>query len=289
MPTYSTAMIIRRITVHHFGGVDFFETTFSPEINVLTTRHTPEISAAIAILLCDRVRTFSQRWIHSKTRLMAEISLGDQVYAVGAAPGKRNSGALALKAIDRSGNDVTREYRHALLHCPEQDATEHFDGQDRTLPLRLCRYYDDEPEELSVRTEYLSCTATFRRHLKQYIRAFTPEPINNKNQYMASVSEKGAFQVTDPTFPGRITLSETERRLFRYTCFLNIAEFWASMQEIRDLHHEKKPLMIQNFLEFLDESADISALIERTKKLQRQILILTTSLPAQAKWLGAEK
>ena len=282
-------MMIKRITIHHFGSVDFFETTFAPEVNILSTRDAPEISAAIGILLCDRSGRFSQRWIHSKTRIMAQILLKDRLYTVGAAPSKKMPGTFSLKAIDISGNDVTREYRHSLLHCPEQDATEHFDGADRTLPLRLCRYYDDEPGELSARTEYLSCTATFRRHLKQYIQSFTPEPINNKHQYMASVNEKGAFQVADPTSTGRITLSETERRLFRYICFLNIAEFWESIQEIRDLHHEKKPLMIQNFLEFLDESADISALITRTKQLHRQILILTTSLPEQAKWLDTEK
>lgn len=58
---------------------------------------------------------------------------------------------------------------------------------------------------------------------------------------------------------------------------------------MRDLHHEKKPLLIQDFLEFLDEGADISSLLARTQKLQRQIIILASPLEGEIKkkWMGA--
>ena len=49
------------------------------------------------------------------------------------------------------------------------------------------------------------------------------------------------------------------------------------------MHHEKKPLLIKNFLEFLDQSTDIKGLITRTKKLGRQIIILTLPMDNKTK------
>ena len=87
----------------------------------------------------------------------------------------------------------------------------------------------------------------------------------------------------DPGRSGDVRLSETEEKLFLYICFLNVAGFWADIEKIRDLHHEKKPLVIWNFLEFLDNSTDISALVARTVKLHRQIIILTLPLAGELK------
>ena len=139
---------------------------------------------------------------------------------------------------------------------------------------------------MSSRTESLTDTKTFRSHLIQYIKAFRPEPINCKKDYLTAMTSQGRFEVCCPGVSGHICLSETEEKLFLYICFLNVAEFWADIEKIRDLHHEKKPLVIQNFLEFLDESTDIRALAARTIKLQRQIIILTPPLSVymKAKW-----
>ena len=176
------------------------------------------------------------------------------------------------------------QYQYALSHSAEQDQIEAFDGQDKTMPLRLCQYrHREEADDLSNRTERLVDTNIFRRYLCQYIQNFCPEPINSKKKYQAAVSAQGIFEAQYPGFSGDVFLSETEERLFLYICFLNIAEFWAGFERIRDLHHEKKPLLIRNFIEFLDEEANINALIVRTQKLQRQIIILTSSLDEKSK------
>lgn len=194
---------------------------------------------------------------------------------------------LQLAVTDPSGLDVTDDYRQTLSHCPEQDATESFDGQDKTLPLRLCWYRnreDDEiPGDLSDRTERLADTKTFRSHLIRYVKAFQPEPINCKKNYQTTINEQGKFEVIYPGVSGKVFLSETEEKLFLYICFLNIAEFWEGFEKTRDLHHEKKPLLIRDFIEFLDEAANINALIARTQNLQRQIIILTSPLDEESK------
>jgi hypothetical protein len=70
-------------------------------------------------------------------------------------------------------------------------------------------------------------------------------------------------------------LSESERMMFKFLCFLRTAEFWNGFEEIRNLHSVKKPLLIRGFLEKLDESIDVRELLLRTEKLKRQTILIT--------------
>jgi hypothetical protein len=72
-----------------------------------------------------------------------------------------------------------------------------------------------------------------------------------------------------------VFLSESEQTLFRYLCFLRTAEFWQGFEELRNLHSVKKPILTRDFLERLDESIDTQNVLERTKRLNRQIIMLT--------------
>lgn len=283
-------MIIRRITIQNFGSVQFYETALTPELNIVDSRYTPELLAAIEFLLCSKAQqTIPSEWLRPTTRLAAEVLSEMGVYTVTAVP---CNGRLALTVTDYSGTDATDAYQYMLSHCLEQDATDSFDGQDKTLPLRLCWYRNcaDAPENMSDKTDSLTDTKTFRCHLIGYIKAFQPEPINCKKAYQTAITPQGRFEVFYPGVSGNVSLSETEEKLFLYICFLNIAEFWTDIEKIRDMHHEKKPLIIQNFLEFLDESTDIRALVARTIRLQRQIIILTSPMDEETKkkWLGKD-
>lgn len=271
-------MFIRHLTIRNFGAVSMYDAALNPELNIISSRYTQEISTAIAFLLCSKVQqSIPTGWLCATTHITAEVVSGTCVYTVTATP---SGDRLTLSVTDQCGTDMTDTYQHILSHCLEQDTLDTFDGQDKTLPMRLCWYRNcvDAPADVSGRTESRTDLKTFRAHLLAYIKSFRPEPINCKKDYLAMINSKGQFEVFDPGGSGDVCLSETEGKLFLYICFLNIAEFWADMEKTRDLHHEKKPLIIQNFLEFLDESTDIRALIARTRKLNRQVILLT--LPA---------
>ena len=257
--------------------MSFFDAELTPALNCLRSRNTPELSAAIEYLLCSKAGGgVSPAWVREDTYLSARLIAGGAAYAVHAAA---VHGTLKLVASDEKGNDVTDEYRYILSHCPEQDAIECFDGRDRTLPFHLCRYRirgdDGSCVGMSDRTEHLAATQTFRSQLLRYIKAFRPEPVNCRKQYQVTINRQGAFEVVNPETAGSVFLSETEEKLFLFICYLNIAQFWSDVEMLRDLHHEKKPLLVRNFIEFLDESADIDHLMERTMRLGRQVLMLT--------------
>ena len=281
-------MYIQHVTIENFGAIRFYNVDFTSELNLIESRHTAEIAAAIAFLLCNKLPSaIPEQWLQEDTRISATVSLEDATYVVCA---KSHLGQLQISAVDPTGADTKVQYQYELSHCPEQDDIEAFDGQDKTTPLRLYRYYcREDPNDLSGRTGCLVDTKTFRRHLYQYIQNFRPEPINSKKNYQAAMDSQGKFQVFYPGFSGDVYLSETEQKLFHYICFLNVAEFWADIEKIRDMHHEKKPLVIENFLEFLDDSTDIQGLIARTVKLQRQVLILTPPMQKEMKQNGIGK
>ena len=268
-------MIIKKFTIRDFGAVTFFDTALTPKLNIVDSRYSAEISAAMGIFLCSKAQEpVPSGWIRPTTRLAARVLCQNSLYLVTAVP---RNGRLSLTITDSNGTDVTDAYKYMLSQTPEQDATESFDGQDRTLPHRLCWYrnYADAPEDVEGRTASLVDTKTFRSHLRQYIRAFQSQPINCKKDYQTAIDYQGEFRVFHPRVSGNISLSTTEEKLFLYICFLNIAEFWEEIAEIRNFHYEKKPLVIQNFLEFLDDSTNMDALFARTAKQQRQVIILT--------------
>ena len=285
-----TAMMIRRLTVSDFGTVGSCDIALSPEQNYIQTNSVPEISAAIAFLLCSKARqTVPAVWLRATTRLTAEVLTEEGAFTVTAAC---RDGALSLAVTDGNGTDVTNAYQNLLTHCPEQDAFDSFDGMDKTISRRLCWYRNcaDAPENVSRRTGRLTDTKSFRSLLLGYIRSFRPEPIHCEKDYLVSITPEGRFEVIRPGVSGGGYLSETEEKLFLYICFLNLAEFWAEAERIRDMHHEKKPLVIRNFLEFLDEATDVSALAARTARQQRQVILLAASLDEdiKTKWIGKE-
>ncbi len=280
-------MFIQHIAIENFGAIRHYDTELRQGLNVVEGRYATELREVIGFLVCnDQAHVSSEQWLRDDLHISATICLEDTVYTVCI---RSLLGRLQMFATDPTGAEVTAQYQYALSHCEEQNSAELFGGWEPYIPLRLCDYCNrDIWDILSDRTDRMIDTKTFHRYLYNYICSFVPEPINSKKNYLASINQHGEFEVILPGFEGEIHLSETEKRLFDYICFLNIAEFWAEFESIRDLHHEKKPLLIQDFLEFLDEGADISGLIARTQKLHRQIIILTSPMDEEAKkkWMG---
>lgn len=264
-------MIIRNLYISNFGGLSEFEEDLSSGITRICSPFGAQISGALALLLCYQDRSFPKSWLRSSTRISACVLLQGQNLQV------ELNGKQQLLVTDEAGNNMTRQYQYTLAHSQEQDDIEQFDGRNKHFPQLLYRYRNQELQALADRTNGIADTPSFRRHLWQFVHSFQPEPIHNAKRYQLNLLPDGRFFPSLPGYSGPVRLSETEEKLFRYLCYLNIAEFWSRMEGIRNLHQVKKPLLIRNFLEFLDESTDIENLLSRTAKLGRQIIMLTIS------------
>ena len=148
--------------------------------------------------------------------------------------------------------------------------------------MRFLKYINEDlyysPHELARATDGFSNVKAFRRYLRSFIDNFKPELLRDGKGYEIIIEKNGNYAVKCRV-NGSVTsiLSESERMLFRYLCFLRTAEFWHGFEELRNLHVIKKPLLISGFLEKLDESIDVRELLCRTDKLKRQTILLTTN------------
>ena len=89
----------------------------------------------------------------------------------------------------------------------------------------------------------------------------------------------------------KVFLSESETVLYHYLSFISIADFWSRAEKIRNLNRVNKPLIVSNFLERLDGSIDLSEIVRRTNKIDRQVIMFSenpingTTISYQAKEL----
>lgn len=271
-------MVLKTISITHFGGIKDFSFSFSNSLNILKERYSEELFLAIATVLHNRsTPRIPKFWICRESRIDAEVSVNEKMFCLTILPSEDENG-VKLSAFDGEGSEVTKEYLYLSSHCEEQDLSDVFDGEDRTL-LRFLRYAEelyDDSNELSKQTDGFSSLKIFRKYLRSFIENFQPEVIRDGKRYEIILKKDGRYCVrcSDGGFEAAF-LSESERTLFRYLCFLRTAEFWQGFEEIRDLHSVKKPLVVKDFLDRLDQSIDVSELFDRTLKLGRQMIVLT--------------
>lgn len=271
-------MIIRRIKIENLGLIREYDITLDPELNILDTHFSSEISGALDLVLCRGKPMPTD--LKKDTVICAEVIFRDTLFFIEAKP--TSKGNVKLTAVDSNQNDVTELYRYLTFRDKEQDCTDIFDGLDTSIPSTLARYRECRAEKNGGLVE----TRTFRARLLQYVKNFKPEKIRSDKEFSVFINERGIFDVALCDENGCVSLSETEKKLFLFICFLNISEFWADFEELRDIHDERRPLVIKNFIEFLDRSASIDDLIARTKKLERQVIFLTLPMDddEKSKW-----
>ena len=272
-------MILQNITVTNLGAIEHFSYNFTDGLNIIKTRYMDEISYAMKIILNHKhIMPLPQNAVRAESQIEATILINDKQYKIIATPNNAKT-RFALRAFDEQELDATDEYLYLSDHCIEQDLSEIFEEANKNMTLRFLQYANEElyfdKNELKRRTENMANLKVFRAYLRSFINKFKPELIRKGKQYEIVLDKDGRYGVQHKSYYGDIYLSDSEQILFRYLCFLHNAEFWRGFEEIRNLHGVKKPLIIKNFLERLDESIDTSDIIGRTVELGRQTIILT--------------
>ena len=176
------------------------------------------------------------------------------------------------------GEECTSEYFDLLTSSAEMDELTFFHrSRSQNYPDRLMRYNDiltHYPEGDFARiTNGYGKTRSFRGFVADYIKHFKPICLNeNKNLYL-NLLPNGKFVITDSQICEVVSLSESEKQMYHYYSFLSLADFWSRAEKIRNFNCVNKPLMIAGLVERLDESVDLSEVLRRTDKLDRQTIL----------------
>lgn len=273
-------MILENITIINLGAIEHSSFVFADGLNLLHTHHADKTTQAIRILLNHKdITPFPQDAVRADTRIEATVSIEKKQYKL-IAVSNTVRGCFSLKAYNAQGGDATSEYLYLTDHCTEQDCSEIFDGTRKDMTLQFLKYIREDlyfsRRELCERTGDMSNLKAFRAYLRTFVKDFKPEPIREGKGYEIFFEDSGKYGIRYKNDRGMpVFLSESERTLFRYLCFLKTAEFWRGFEEIRNLHGIKKPLIIKNFLSRIDQSINVDDLLRRTERLGRQIIILS--------------
>ena len=110
--------------------------------------------------------------------------------------------------------------------------------------------------------------------MTQYIKYFKPIKLHKGKDLFLKLSNSGQFYVESVNCGEKVLLSDSENTLYHYLSFISIADFWDRAEKIRNMNGVRKPLIVSSFLERIDESIDITNLLEKTNSLDRQIIML---------------
>ncbi len=250
--------MIKSIVLENIGETESFEANFNKKLNIITVKDSDALAFALGRItnnfpLCRAFPTL----LRKSSRIYAEIEL-DREYVFDTDNPLDNSVISSLLSQSRE----------------EDEACFYTNGKFRGCKARLAEYKDHEyffPNKRLMRITNGSCLSrSFRAYLTEYIRAFKPQRLNPKKDFLIDINALGEFFVRREN-GGDVFLSASEDALFDFLCFLNIMEFWEGFEEIRDFNYIKKPIIIIDLFERIDESIPKDYIINRLKKINRQI------------------
>lgn len=216
----------------------------------------------------------------------------DKIYYI---RGRKNKSDLLFEfSVFCNEAECTKEYFDALKEADEIDSSlffHRFKRQD--FPHKLFRYKDllkHYPNgDFSAITNGYGTTRSFRGFITDYIKHFKPIKLREGKELYLKLSGEGEFNVGYLGNEEKVFLSESENMLYHYLSFISIADFWSRAEKIRNLNRVNKPLIVSNFLERLDDSIDLSEIVRRTNKIDRQVIMFSerpingTTISYQAK------
>lgn len=247
--------MINNIVLENIGSTDFFKESFNRGLNIVKTHDSETLAYSLGYItanfpLCKSFPTLLKR----NSNIRSSLTL-DKDYI-----------------FDMQGNN---EKISSLLHQSREEDNLCFykNGKFKNFPARLSEYKDFEffytKNRFSRETNGACRSRTFRAKLAEYIRNFKPQKLNPSKDFYMRINEKGEFYVE-----GNPDLSASESNLFDFLCFLNVIEFWQGFEVIKDFNHIKKPIIITELFEMIDESIPKDFILKRLEMLHRQIFLI---------------
>ncbi len=247
--------MIKNIVLENIGATDFFEASFNKGLNIVKTHDSETLAYSLGYVtnnfpLCKSFPTLLKR----NSIIRSALTL-DKEYI-----------------FDIQGNNAKIS---SLLHQSREEDNLCFyqNGKYKNHKAKLAEYKDFEyfyyDKRFTISTGGACRSRSFRAYLNEYIRNFKPQKLNPNKRFFININENGEFFVE--VYPD---LSASEKNLFDFLCFLNIIEFWDGFEKIRDLNHIKKPIVITELFEMIDESIPASFIIKRLKTLNRQVFLI---------------
>ncbi len=247
--------MINNIVLENIGSTDYYCSDFSEGLNIIKHEDSETLAYSLGyitnnVTLCKKFPTL----LKSNSNIRSEITL-DKSY---------------IFDTQSQNNKISSLFSQSR---EEDNFCFYVNGKFKKHKAKLSEYKDFEyyysRDRFSKDTNGACLSRTFRAKLAEYIRNFKSQKLNPRKDFYMRINEKGEFYVE-----GNPDLSASEANLFDFLCFLNVIEFWESFEEIRDFNHIKKPIVITELFEMIDESIPKDFILKRLEGLNRQIFLI---------------
>ena len=274
-------MILKKLTIKEFGGIEHFDVPFREQVTAITVPNTESVVKAIGLAtnnksLIDCSEAFA---VSDNTEIILKLEIAGHPYTI-TARGQPHSSECIYEAADRKTNaavDVSILFRNMRL-CEEEEEDLIYYRYDtkNAFSNRILRYKDPEKYyalgDFQKKTNGSGSTQTFRIYLKEFIQKYGTYD-SFTDSYKAELRSDGSFVRHCPTLPYSIAdLNEREKKLFDYDCYIEVNKFWCGFEDIRDINHEKWPMLIE--AGDLSEYIGFRKLLAKSKGLGKQMIVM---------------
>ena len=263
-------MYITKLHIEGFGNIISETFSLNEQPSIIKSNFCDEIVSALKLILGYSNKVY---YLKKSSIIKAKIIADDSNFTVTYCGG-------SLKAANDKNEDITEHYLNLISHNLEEDSLNIFQNFKRQkYPHRLLKYKDIDRyygiSDFKSITGGYGTTRSFRAFLNEYIRDFEPIKINQSKEYYIHLLLSGEFIVKCKDEAITPFLSESESVLYHYICFLCLADFWSSAENIRNINRINKPIIVSDFIERIDNSISLSEVMDRTVKIGRQVIIVT--------------
>ncbi len=272
-------MILKKLTIKEFGGIEHFDAPFHEQVTAITVPNTESIVKAIGLAtnnknLIDCSEAFD---VSENTEIILKLEIAGHPYTI-TARGQPHSSECIYVATDCKTNaavDVSILFRNMRLCEEEEDLIYYRYDTKNAFSNRLLHYKDPEKYyalgDFQKKTNGFGSTQTFRTYLKEFIQKYGTND-SFTDSYKAELRSDGSFIWYYPTLPNfTAVLNDREKKLFDYYCYIEVNKFWCGFEDIRDINHEKWPMLID--AGNLSEYIGFHKLLAKSKGLGKQSIV----------------
>lgn len=272
-------MLIKRIQIEDFEGVDHFESSFDSQLVVLSPEIADTFVKAIGVILKGKYLAGGDVDVKKSTVIKAEIEISETVYYI-SATGLPDAKSFDYVVTTKEGKPCDDFYE--MIHqSQEEERLSCFTYDRKNRFSDKFKYYKDtekyySKKEFSGLTDGIGDTRLFRSYLNNHIKKsnqdYSKDSIGN-----LIIDDTGKMMLDGKPSPfERELLSESDSVVFEFLSFLNVCRFWQEIEEIRDLNHINWPMIIFDLAESSDDPKALSNCVKEALLSNRQVFLCET-------------
>ncbi len=193
------------------------------------------------------------------------------------------------KSIDKVNNCTQELMRTVRVGRKEMLEALFFDNVEFDRKLNeywhtVCLYMNRNPKNDKEQVEKDFWCYCINHYLDDACFTHTPQIIcKDKNLYLTMSKIDyimHAKRIVDGKDEVVTDLSEQDRTIFQYLCYLQVNKFWRKVnQSFGEKEASPLPLVITDFLEKLDENAPVDELLSQATAMGKQVFVFTKHTP----------